>query len=95
MCIFRNILLYVCPSYNKRNSVTGTTTGGSAGGAMCTFPFVYMDKTYYDCTGDDYDTFDQLWCGTTPDYNTAEAWGICKGCIFFILSFIIAFLYLL
>jgi len=50
------------------------TFGGNAGGAACTFPFIYDGVTYYTCI-----TVDRSkpWCSTTASYDKIPKWGYC------------------
>lgn len=50
------------------------TTGGTAGGRQCAFPFTYNGETYHTCI---YDGLDQPWCSTTSNYE--GYWGNCLG----------------
>ena len=50
------------------------TTGGSAKGAKCHFPFTYKGVTYNTCTKKDEK---KLWCRTTADSNPKPKYGFC------------------
>lgn len=52
------------------------TTGGNANGAMCVFPFTYLEVTYYECTAQNNP---DPWCATTADYTRDKQWGNCAG----------------
>ena len=56
-----------------------STSGGTANGAVCKFPFIYQTATYYTCTT--IDNNGQLWCATTPSYDDDELWGNCQGTV--------------
>ncbi|XP_020914877.1 uncharacterized protein LOC110252396 isoform X2 [Exaiptasia diaphana] len=52
------------------------TSGGNSAGKCCAMPFIFQDTVYDKCitharTGD-------LWCATTPNYDTDKSWGFCK-----------------
>ncbi|XP_057298293.1 MAM and LDL-receptor class A domain-containing protein 2-like isoform X2 [Hydractinia symbiolongicarpus] len=51
------------------------TTGGSAKGAPCYFPFLYNKKNYTRCIP--YGL--QSWCSTTKDYAKDRKWGYCTS----------------
>ena len=56
-------------------SLTVYTTGGTANGAACVFPFLYKGHTYNNCTKVDHSTY---WCSTTSDYaKGGNKWGNC------------------
>ena len=53
------------------------TTGGTANGASCQFPFVYKDALYYQCITRDHKG--KFWCATTYNYDIDDQWGNCAG----------------
>lgn len=53
------------------------TTGGSANGAPCRFPFKFNGVLYYTCITLDNDG--QEWCATVYDYDAIKSWGNCAG----------------
>ena len=53
------------------------TTGGTANGATCQFPFIYKDALYYQCTGIDHKG--RSWCSTTYNFDIDQLWGNCAG----------------
>uniref|UniRef100_A0A3P9IWG7 Mannose receptor, C type 1b n=1 Tax=Oryzias latipes TaxID=8090 RepID=A0A3P9IWG7_ORYLA len=51
------------------------TTGGTAAGKPCMFPFMYGNQWYSDCTMTDHT---ELWCAVeTHYYSDSERWGVC------------------
>ena len=52
------------------------TTGGTAGGAPCVFPFTYRGRSYTTCTTDRNN--DIAWCSTAAVYASTN-WGNCVG----------------
>ena len=50
------------------------TTGGTANGSRCAFPFTYKGVSYDECITLDHD---DRWCSTTSVYN--GTWGNCAG----------------
>ncbi|XP_041056798.1 lymphocyte antigen 75 isoform X1 [Carcharodon carcharias] len=51
------------------------TTGGTAHGKPCVFPFKHRRKWYYECTTDG--NGDEEWCATTANYEKDRKWGNC------------------
>ncbi|KAK2889903.1 cation-independent mannose-6-phosphate receptor [Channa argus] len=43
---------------------------------QCVFPFIYMKKSYTDCTTDGR-TDGRKWCATTANFDTDRMWGFC------------------
>jgi len=73
LCIF--VLLYViAEGAPAKAKVCIPTTGGTAEGACCKFPFTYKGNTYKRCTPVDYG---RNWCYTTKP----DKWGHCPVCI--------------
>lgn len=54
-----------------------TAIEGTAHGAPCHFPFLFLDKEYDECTSDGRED-GRLWCATTYDYKADEKWGFCE-----------------
>uniref|UniRef100_A0A3P9K6J3 Fibronectin type-II domain-containing protein n=1 Tax=Oryzias latipes TaxID=8090 RepID=A0A3P9K6J3_ORYLA len=49
------------------------TTGGTAAGKPCMFPFMYGNQWYSDCTVTDHT---ELWCAVQTHYDSdSERWG--------------------
>lgn len=53
------------------NCYTRKTTNNTG---CCVFPFVYMGKTYYDCT---LENDNRAWCSLTGDYDKDQRHGYC------------------
>jgi hypothetical protein len=60
--------------------VFGSNTNGST---VCTFPFIYKEKSYYECITQDRDNY---WCSVTLNYDIDGLWGYCKGTYHFNLN---------
>ena len=46
---------------------------------LCVFPFIFMKKSYMECTVDGRSD-GMKWCSTTANYDTDKKWGFCgKG----------------
>ncbi|KAK3728947.1 hypothetical protein QZH41_016817, partial [Actinostola sp. cb2023] len=46
-------------------------------GGCCVFPFIYLGKTYYDCTTKN---LNNAWCATTANYDkNSDKWGQCDN----------------
>ncbi len=54
------------------------TTGGTANGAPCAFPFEYQGAKYFSCTAKNHI---DLWCYTNVTYGNSQkiAWGNCNS----------------
>ncbi len=52
------------------------TYGGTGNGRPCQFPFIYNNKSYYECISQDRDS---LWCSTTTNYDLSKEWGYCPS----------------
>uniref|UniRef100_A0A3P9LTA8 Mannose receptor, C type 1b n=1 Tax=Oryzias latipes TaxID=8090 RepID=A0A3P9LTA8_ORYLA len=51
------------------------TTGGTAAGKPCMFPFMYGNQWYSDCTMTDHT---ELWCAVETYYSSdSDKWGVC------------------
>ncbi len=57
-----------CPIY---------TSGGTAKGSYCVFPFQAFGRTFYQCTRE-YTSSNREWCATTSNYAD-NLWGYCEG----------------
>ena len=56
------------------------TTGGTASGKKCCFPFVYETVSHSDCivTGNRDDRPDGAWCPIADEYTPGTEWGYCS-----------------
>ena len=43
---------------------------------LCVFPFVFMKKSYMECTVDGRSD-GKKWCATTANYDADQLWGFC------------------
>ncbi|XP_044300700.1 epididymal sperm-binding protein 1-like [Varanus komodoensis] len=50
--------------------------GGNSNGAPCTFPFIYLGRTYYTCTNK-FEHKGRYWCATTGSYDKDRKWSFC------------------
>ncbi|KAK2855938.1 hypothetical protein Q5P01_004673 [Channa striata] len=48
----------------------------ASNGEVCVFPFIYMKKSYTECTTEGR-TEGKKWCSTTANYDTDRKWGFC------------------
>ncbi|KAL4656376.1 hypothetical protein GN956_G6474 [Arapaima gigas] len=53
------------------------TTGGTAAGEPCVFPFLFLGKEYSTCISEGQQD-GRLWCATTYDYDRDKRWGFCE-----------------
>ena len=58
-----------------------TTSGGTGGGAICVFPFLYYNNL--EITACTLFNHDQPWCATTYNYVNERLWGNCEGMLNF------------
>lgn len=61
--------------HNKFILILVKTTGGTANGSACVFPFVYNKKKYSKCLSYG---FKSTWCATVPNYDKVRTWGYCE-----------------
>lgn len=56
-----------------------STTGGTANGANCVFPFIYRGTNYTQCTNEEVgpNFFHDDWCAITNNYDIDKKWGYC------------------
>lgn len=47
-------------------------------GVVCTFPFIFLKKSYSECTQDGR-TDGRTWCSTTANYDKDKQWGFCSN----------------
>ena len=81
-----NILGIQCPSFcsghgrctKPKGHYQGLVCGGNSDGQPCARSFMYKNQTYHSCTRDGREGIDnQLWCSTTPDFDSDGKWGYC------------------
>lgn len=53
-----------------------STIGGNAEGAPCVFPFIFLGKSYDECTTSGRND-GKLWCSATKSYDEDRKWGFC------------------
>ncbi|XP_067904603.1 zinc finger protein 335-like [Heterodontus francisci] len=59
-----------CPSQ------ADAVVGGNSDGEQCSFPFIFLGKTYNSCTSDGRSD-NKLWCATTSNFDEDKKWGYC------------------
>jgi hypothetical protein len=72
MLMKRGCGLYMC--ITLLFSETVPTNDGNAEGAPCMIPFRYQGNWHDECQEGT-----ELWCATTPDYDTDGTWGFCQS----------------
>ncbi|XP_062405605.1 72 kDa type IV collagenase-like isoform X2 [Sardina pilchardus] len=60
--------------WGECTGLVNPTMNGNAAGEECSFPFVYKDTAYWECTSV---AHDKPWCATTDDYTRDGRWGEC------------------
>ena len=65
------IILYI---FHIIGCWTQSTCGGNGNNANCTFPFIYHNVTFNQCT---YHPISRRWCSITSNYDNDRKWGYC------------------
>eukprot|EP00794_Sanderia_malayensis_P006875 gene6875-7650_t len=74
-CIADNIIGHVKASSNLIVfECDHPTYGGNGKGGCCSFPFIYKDTLFNNCTKNDHT---KNWCATTSNYDLDGQWGNC------------------
>ena len=72
-----------CPTQLAQRCAACASSGGSARGAECHFPFTYKGETHPHCIKSN-SRNGASWCATTADFRADKLWGRCpdagKGC---------------
>ncbi|KAJ7390797.1 peptidase M10A [Desmophyllum pertusum] len=63
--------------YQESSTAVVYTLLGNDNHAPCVFPFIYLGKTYTECTYKD-EEHSNPWCATTGNYDNDKKWGHCQ-----------------